>query len=410
LRKNRLYLLKKGNIIVKLLHTSDWHLGQNFMTQSRLEEHQAFLQWLLTTIEEKSIDVLLVAGDIFDTATPPNYALELYYNFLIKSSEICKYIIITAGNHDSIATLKAPKELLEAINVHVIVSGDIDENEIIPLYEHNELCAIVCAVPFLRDYVVRKSLSAELLSEKEYALTKGIQEHYKKVYKEALALQEYDKEVPIIAMGHLTTVGASVSDSEREIYIGGTLNVESDFLAKLFDYVALGHLHVNQKVGSECVRYSGSPIALSFNEASSKKYVNLVNFEAKVCKVEKLLIPCARVLKVIRGCVQEIIEELEIIEDRRTWIEVHLHDENPFHANEMIRQKAKELHLILLAVKVEKKQHTLVQDTKKIISLDEVTPLDIFKKRLDKEELGNEALYKALVEKFNEVVYEVESL
>ena len=96
---------------IRLIHTSDWHLGQNFMGKSRVEEHEAFLSWLLDTIEEKQIELLLVSGDIFDTGTPPNYALELYYNFLkqLSSKKSLKTTIITAGNHDSVSTLKSTK-------------------------------------------------------------------------------------------------------------------------------------------------------------------------------------------------------------------------------------------------------------------------------------------------------------
>ena len=124
---------------MKILHTSDWHLGQNFMGKSRLDEHEAFLFWLLEITKEKEIEVLLVSGDIFDTGTPPNYALELYYNFLKELSSIKTLIttIITAGNHDSVSTLKAPKQLLEVLNVHVITTGDEDENVIIPINKNS---------------------------------------------------------------------------------------------------------------------------------------------------------------------------------------------------------------------------------------------------------------------------------
>ncbi|MEA3228845.1 MAG: exonuclease subunit SbcD, partial [Campylobacterota bacterium] len=150
---------------MKILHTSDWHLGQSFMGKSREEEHKAFLEWLFVTIEREKIGVLIVAGDIFDTGTPPNYALELYYNILTKlSHSLCRYIIITAGNHDSVATLKAPKQLLKALNIYVIASGDEYEEELIEIYKEERLQAIVCAVPFLRDGVVRKGKSAESMN------------------------------------------------------------------------------------------------------------------------------------------------------------------------------------------------------------------------------------------------------
>lgn len=394
---------------MRILHTSDWHLGQSFMGKSREEEHSAFLAWLLTTIEKENINVLIVAGDIFDTGTPPNYALELYYNFLTKLSfSACGNIIITAGNHDSIATLKAPKQLLKALNIHLITSGDENENEVIEIYNQDKLEGIVCGVPYLRDYVVRQSVSAQTMKDKESSLTQGIKEHYDNVYKEALMVLE-KRNLPIIATGHLTTVGSKTSESEREIYIGGTLDIDSDFLSKNFDYVALGHLHINQKVGCEHVRYSGSPIPLSFSESSSQKKVNIVEFENKTMTVTELDIPLHRALLVLRGDIASILKEFEDIEDKTTWIEVHLNDENPFHANQVIRDKAEELELTLLAVKIDKTQQALYTEDFDVISLDELTPLDLFERRMEKDGLEDEAFIKELVVNFKQIVSEVQN-
>lgn len=391
---------------MKILHTSDWHLGQSFMGKSRQDEHRAFLDWLFETIEREKITLLVVAGDIFDTGTPPNYALELYYNFLTKQST-CRDIIITAGNHDSIATLKAPKQLLKSLSVHVITSGDEDEDEIVEIYNDDELEGIVCAVPFLRDSVVRQSLSGESMNDKEELLSHGIKSHYEKVYKEALAVAK-GKDIPILATGHLTTVGSKTSESEREIYIGGTLDIDSDFLAKDFDYVALGHLHNNQKVGCDKVRYSGSPIPLSFSESNSQKKVNIVEFKNNILYIEELDIPLYRKLLVFRGDLESILKELEGVEDKDSWIEVHLDDDNPFYANQTIRQKAEELELILLAVKVDRVDKVLHVEDFDVISLDELNPLDVFEKRLDKEGLEDEDFAKELVMSFKMILSEVQ--
>ncbi len=379
------------------------------MGKSREEEHQAFLTWLLELIEKEDISVLIVAGDIFDTGTPSNYALELYYNFLTKlSHSSCENIIITAGNHDSIATLKAPKQLLKALNIHLITSGDEDEEEIVPIYKQETLEGIVCAVPFLRDYVVRKSLDAQSMSDKENALTQGIKEHYNCVYKEALSVAGAN-DVPLIATGHLTTVGAKTSESEREIYIGGTLDMGSDFLSEKFDYVALGHLHSNQKVSFDHVRYSGSPIPLSFSEASSEKKVNIITFSGKTPSVREVSIPLYRSLLVLRGDTKSILEALNAVTDKESWIEVHVNDENPFYANQVIREKAEELELTLLAVKIDKSEQALCSEDFQVVSLDELTPLDLFEKRLEKEELQDEALRDELIKNFKNIVAEVQN-
>lgn len=392
---------------MKLLHTSDWHLGQNFMGKSREEEHHAFLAWLLNTIESQEIEVLIVAGDIFDTGTPPNYALELYYNFLTKLSALssCGTVIITAGNHDSVATLKAPKQLLKALNVHVITSGDETEDELVSIYKKETLQAIVCAVPFLRDTVVRKAVSSQTSKGKENALTEGIKEHYDSVYAQAKKLSD---DVPIIATGHLTTVGSTTSDSEREIYIGGTLEIGSDFLGKHFDYVALGHLHTNQKVGQEHVCYSGSPIPLSFSEAKGVKKVNIVTFEKKDVLVETLNIPLHRPLVLIKGDLDKVTAKLHTIEDKSSWIEVHLNDANSSVANQSIRQLAQELDLLLLAVKIETKTVRSRSETLEHKTLDQLTPMEVFNYRLELDGIKEDtSMTNALLDTFKNIENEV---
>ncbi len=392
---------------MRILHTSDWHLGQNFMGKSREEEHQAFLTWLLETIEKESIDVVIVAGDIFDTGSPPNYALELYYNFLTKlSNSSCRYVVITAGNHDSIATLKAPKELLKAMSVYVITSGDKDDNGVIEIYNEDELEAVICGVPFLRDSVVRKSKAAQTMNEKEFSLSEGIREYYDTIYEEAKEIVG-DRSLPIIATGHLTTIGSKSSDSEREIYIGGTLDIDSEFLGRNFDYVALGHLHINQKVGSEHIRYSGSPIPLSFSEANSKKRVNIISFDGDSIIVEELEIPLHRPLLVIRGNLNSIIDELNSVEDSSTWIEIHLDDKNPFFANEEIRREASKLKLTILALKIDRSEQALRSKDLDVISLDELKPIDVFNRRLNQDAIEDKALQEVLNLEFKTIVNEV---
>ena len=396
---------------MKIIHTSDWHLGQNFMGKSRIEEHEAFLSWLIDIIKTKEIEVLLVSGDIFDTGTPPNYALELYYNFLKELSTIKTMIttIITAGNHDSISTLKAPKQLLEVLNVQVITSGDEDENVIIPLYKNQDLKSIVCAVPFLRDGVIRNSLETQTSTQKEKVANDGIKAYYEKCYKKAIELKK-DKNIPIIAMGHLTTVGCRSSQSERDIYIGGTIDIGGDYLASMFDYVALGHLHINQIVKNNHVRYSGSPIPLSFSESKNSQKINLISFEENDVQIEELDIPLYRKLIVIKGNFETIKDELSKIEDKNSWIEVHIQDDNPMYVNGEIRQLASKLELTLLAVKIQKNETELKKQSEKIISLDELTVEDVFKKRLEVEDLEDEEFEKELLLNFKEIVSKVQSL
>ncbi|WP_121626787.1 exonuclease SbcCD subunit D C-terminal domain-containing protein [Poseidonibacter antarcticus] len=397
---------------MKILHTSDWHIGQKFMGKSREEEHKAFLSWLYEIIKKENIDVLIVAGDIFDTGNPPNYALELYYNFLKELFSIKNlYVIITAGNHDSISTLKASKQLLEYMNVHVITSGEENENELIPIYKEDKLQGVVCAVPFLRDSVVRKAISGQTISQKESSLNDGIKQHYINVYKKAITLTK-ENNLPIIATGHLTTVGSRTSESERDIYIGGTLDIGSDFLGKYFDYVALGHLHINQSVGCNQVRYSGSPIPLSFSEANQRKRVNIVEFlnteDKTKIEVKEIEIPQYRKLQVLKGNLESVKNELKQIEDKTTWCEIHLKDENPMFANQALREYAQEQELIILAIKIDKSEQKLEAKELKVTSLDELVPQDVFKRRLEIEELEDIKFVDELNLNFRKVVEKVQ--
>ncbi|MFP4486386.1 MAG: exonuclease SbcCD subunit D C-terminal domain-containing protein [Campylobacterales bacterium] len=395
--------------MMKFIHTSDWHLGQSFMGKSRAEEHDAFLSWLTEAIKEHEVDALLVSGDVFDTGTPPNYALELYYNFLKKLSHIktLKTTIITAGNHDSVSTLKAPKQLLEALNVHVVTSGGEDEDIIIPIKKEGEIKALVCAVPYLRDSVIRHSLSGETVSDKEKLANEGIKAYYHNIHTQATTFKK-EIYIPIIAMGHLTTLGSVTSESERDIYIGGALDIGGDYLGDLFDYVALGHLHINQTVKHNHVRYSGSPIPLSFSESANTKKVNLVTITDKV-EVEELDIPTKRTLMVIKGNLESIKDELKIIEDKTAWIEVYIRDDNPMFANSEIRELASTLGLTLLAVRVEKSQKEIDKKELKAISLDELKVIDVFERRLELEGIEDEEFKQELKNEFNIIASRVES-
>jgi len=181
---------------MKLIHTSDWHLGQNFMFRQRACEHEQFLAWLHQTIKINMIDLLIVAGDIFDTATPPNYALKLYYQFLANLKDTpCRNVIIISGNHDSAAVLNAPKHVLKALNVHVVATAKSNlEDEIIFVKdEKNKLTSVVCAVPFLREQDLRKSIPGESWDDKNKALINGLQSHYQMVADKALDMMKQKK-------------------------------------------------------------------------------------------------------------------------------------------------------------------------------------------------------------------------
>jgi len=398
--------------MLRVLHTSDWHLGQKFIGRSREREHREFLNWLLDTIDKNRVDVLIVAGDIFDTKTPPNYALELYYNFLARlSNTTCKTAIIVAGNHDSISTIQAPKELLRAMNIFVVASGlePLSERIISLRDDRDNLIGVVCAVPFLRDEVVRRGIANQSYKDRERDLIKGIENHYYQIAKSA---KEYikDNPIPLIATGHLTTLGSSPSDSEREIYIGNSIHIPSAFLEELFDYVALGHLHKPQSI-SKKVRYSGSPIPLSFGEAKYKKSVSLIEFDGVSSRIEEIEIPIFRKLYSISGSKEEILKGLEGISDLDSFIEVIIDDGDSLKALDDIQDFCDEKRLNLLAKKLKRPiNDSFSLDELEVNTLEELSPLDIFKERLKLEGIKDRYIEDRLIELFKSIEDEVATL
>lgn len=274
-----------------ILHTSDWHLGRRLYGRRRYDEFAAFLHWLTDTISTQKVDVLIVAGDIFDTMTPSNRAQALYYEFLgTVSKSCCQHIVIVAGNHDSPTFLDAPSQLLKFLNVHVIGTACEDvSDEVLILHDNSNLpSCIIAAVPYLRDRDVRSSRAGESMDSKDASVINGICAHYDAVADVAKAHQQdiinrLARHIPIIATGHLFAAGGSTTadDGVRELYVGNLGKISAEMFSPYFDYVALGHLHVPQRVGGhEHIRYSGSPLAMGFGEARQQKQVLLVQFGA----------------------------------------------------------------------------------------------------------------------------------
>jgi len=272
-----------------ILHTSDWHLGRRLYGRMRYDEFEAFLEWLEQTISAQKVDVLIVAGDIFDTMTPTNRAQALYYEFLGKVSTLCcEHIVIVAGNHDSPTFLDAPSQVLKFLNVHVIGTACEDlSDEVLVLDDTDGMPrCIIAAVPYLRDRDVRSSSAGESADSKDANVIKGIRAHYDEVASLAKDQQKslsqtHQRHIPIIATGHLFAAGSKTTEDDgvRDLYVGNLGKISAEMFDECFDYVALGHLHVPQRVGGqEHIRYSGSPIAMGFGEARQQKQVLLVQF------------------------------------------------------------------------------------------------------------------------------------
>ncbi len=316
---------------LKLLHTSDWHIGRTLYGRKRYEEFEAFMSWLAETIQQNEIDALLVAGDVFDTSAPSNRAQELYYRFLCRvAASSCRHVVVVAGNHDSPSFLNAPKELLKALDVHVVGSSTSSpEDEVLVLCNEQDAPElIVCAVPYLRDRDIRVAEAGESVEDKERKLIDGIRTHYATVA--ALAEQKREElgaNIPIVGTGHLFTAGGQTVDGDgvRELYVGSLAHVTAGIFPACFNYLALGHLHVPQKVnGSEIIRYSGSPLPMGFGEAKQQKSVCQVEFHSTAASVQLIDVPVFQKLERVKGDwdgISSRILELTAT-DTQGWLEV----------------------------------------------------------------------------------------
>ncbi len=336
--------------IYRVIHTADWHLGKVLHDQQRYDEHRNFLAFLLKTIQEKDVNALIIAGDVFDSTNPPHEAQQLYYDFLAEVFQTTKCaIVVTSGNHDSPAHLEAPKDVLKALNIHVVGNITQDLNDLLILLPSKENPKLaIAALPFLRDKDLRTSHFGESQDEIRINIQNGIRKRYQEIGEIASGIGH--KDVALIATGHLTVLGASRSESERDtIHIGGLGAVNADIFPKYFSYIALGHLHRPQKVGpQEDRRYSGSPIPLSFSESHDIKEVRLLEFSGdKLIKNEPLEIPVTRKLYRLKTSYEDLESTLTNFQPGASeyphWVELVVEaDDSVGNFNEVIEKLTRE--------------------------------------------------------------------
>ncbi|WP_416777374.1 exonuclease subunit SbcD [Xenorhabdus budapestensis] len=401
---------------MRIIHTSDWHLGQYFFTKNRAAEHQHFLQWLIGQINEYQVDALIIAGDVFDTGSPPSYARELYNRFVVDLQPTGCQLVILGGNHDSVATLNESKTLFSYLNTTVIACAETDIQQQIKLLnnKNGQPGAILCAIPYLRPRDIMISQAGQSAMQKQQALQDAITEHYHQLYQQACLLREQlGHPLPIIATGHLTTVGASTTDSVRDIYIG-TLDA---FPAQAFppaDYIALGHIHRPQLINqAEHIRYSGSPIPLSFDEVGQEKSVCLVEFkEDKFNSVTLLPIPAYQPMQLIRGNLQQIEEQLQTFSDyqgeRPVWLDIEVATQDYLHdIQKRIQSMAVDLpvEIILLRRSKTTRQISLSEKNKEILT--ELSVYEVFERRLALAEIDDQPQKQRLTTLFRQTLDDI---
>jgi len=385
---------------MRILHSSDWHLGQHFIGKSRAAEHAAFLRWLVAQVEELNIDAIIVAGDIFDTATPPSYARELYNQFIVDLQPSGCQLVMLGGNHDSPAVLAESKQLLTRLNTRVIpnAQADLSEQLVILSDSNSQAGCLLAAVPFLRSRDLLQSQAGQSSQQKQQDLQQAIAEHYQQLFKLAQQYnQQHQLQLPVVMTGHLTTVGVSQSESVRDIYIG-TLEAFSASAFPPADYIALGHIHQAQQLNSNTdIRYSGSPIALSFDEARQQKQLWLIEFDGSDKTVSSVAIPCFQALASIKTDLVNLTASLEpllagITADERLWLEVIISSSDGYLTDlqPRVEKLLSELPVELLRLRRERTSSGASLQQLEQTSLAELSPAEVWQARLADEVLTAE--------------------
>ena len=386
-------------MIHKILHTSDWHIGRRLKEHDRSEEFRKFFDWLEKLILDENIDTLLVSGDIFDNTTPTVTAQKIYYSFLTALAQSpCRHTVIISGNHDSPAFLDAPAELLGLSDIHVIGQAcDNPNDEVLALKDsdgNTEL--IVCAVPFLRDKDVRTARSDDTFEEIERSLKAGISSHYAEVFDHARKLQG-DSDVPVIAMGHMFLDKSSISkdEGERSLYVGTAVKMSSNIFPDWLAYTALGHLHSSQKIGRENIRYSGSPIAMTFSEAEGAKSVSIVEFDGKnLAGISEIPVPVFQELRHIEGTLPKIAEEIHRLglTGKSIWLDVSYTGnlQEPDLQGKIHDYAADFTQLEILAVHDENTAPKPEYDAGEPVTLDDISPEKMFEQLLNTKNVSED--------------------
>lgn len=401
--------------MLKILHTSDLHIGKRLYQAELHQEQKLFFQWLTEYIRQEKIDVLLISGDVFDVANPSSESRRIYFGLLRELMILKCKVIIVGGNHDSPAVLEAPRELLKHLDI--FVTGNLPEDYkqmLVPVKStEGKTEAVIAGIPFLRDADLRRYQQNENHEERTEVIRQGIASVFQQT---AEACKEHFPGIPAIAMGHLFVQGGAVSESEREIQVGNLAGLEVQYLPDYFSYYALGHLHKPQEPGEKII-YSGSPVQLSFSEAGNKNRVMLIVVNDQGIAYENVPVPIHRQLVRMEGTLEDIRAQLHqyspgdgTLPDFIELIALEeKHDPTKLLELETLIEGFTNDHAVILKHRISFADKPLgtasLYDTSQSIA--EMKPHEVFVKRLDKEELPG-ATRDMLLEAFREVLEEVQ--
>jgi exonuclease SbcD len=321
---------------MRLLHTSDWHLGRSFHRADLLSAQAAFVDHLVETVRAERVDAVLVSGDVYDRALPPVDAVRLYDEALHRLAQHARVVLI-AGNHDSAQRLGVGAGLMDAAGVHVR-TGAASVGD--PVLLADDLA--VYGIPYLEPELVRPAWE---LAERGHAAV--LTEAMRRVRTDAARRRG----VRTVVLAHAFVIGGEPSDSERDISVGGVSHVPVGVFEGV-DYAALGHLHGRQRL-TETVRYSGSPLAYSFSEEHQRKGSWLVDFGPDgVKEIDFVEAPVPRPIARLRGRLDDLLTGAAYDAYRDHWLQVTLTDPaRPAAAMERLRRRFP--HTLILAFEPE---------------------------------------------------------
>jgi exonuclease SbcD len=321
---------------MRLLHTSDWHLGRSFHGVGMLDAQRAFVDQLVTFVRKEAVDVVLIAGDVYDRALPGVDVVGLLDDALVRITGAGAQVVLTSGNHDSAIRLGFASRLLERGGVHLRTRlAELDKPVVFPLDEGSEDGPVlaVYGIPWLEPRLVAEQLGVETASH--YEVTRAATA----LIRDDLGVRSATRTVHSVVLAHTFASGGISSDSERDLSIGGVGAVPLD-LFDGFGYTALGHLHGPQEL-SPAVRYSGSPLAYSFSEAKHRKGGWLVDVDSSgITGVTDVLWEAPRTLAVLRGRIEELLSAEEFGWAEDAYCQVTLTDaQRPAQAMERLRSR-----------------------------------------------------------------------
>jgi exonuclease SbcD len=323
---------------MRLLHTSDWHLGRSFHGIGMLDAQRAFIDQLVAFVRDESVDVVLIAGDVYDRALPGVDVVGLLDDALVRLTGAGAEVVLTSGNHDSAIRLGFASRLLERGGVHLRTRlNELDVPVLFPLGDDagNEAAPVLAiyGIPWLEPRLVAEQLGVETASH--FEVTRAATERIRADVRQ----RSQTRTVHSVVLAHTFASGGISSDSERDLSIGGVGAVPLD-LFDGFGYTALGHLHGRQEL-SPAVRYSGSPLAYSFSEAKHRKGSWLVEVDAEgIGGVREVLWDAPRTLAVLRGKLDELLESEDFAWAETAYCQITLTDEaRPAQAMDRLRAR-----------------------------------------------------------------------